>query len=38
METKIVYQTNELGYLVGTVELNVKEDQSRAGTWQIPAW
>ena len=38
METKIVYQTNELGYLIGTIELNAKEDQSRAGTWQIPAW
>ena len=38
METKIVYQTNELGYLIGTIELNVKEDQSRSGMWLIPAW
>ncbi len=38
METKTVYQTNELGYLIGTIELNVKEDQSRSGMWLIPAW
>ena len=38
METKTVYQTNELGYLIGTIELNAKEDQSRSGMWLIPAW
>ena len=38
METKTVYQTDYLSYLIGTIELNSNEDQGRSGDWRIPAW